>query len=568
MLGPSNSADAPAIAWGDHRGITVSFLSSGCRVNAGMDLGAENRVEQGPPLRPTSEPVAGGLLQFGAEFIGNAGITLFGSVAGALLTMASEVLAARILGVAGYGLYALAIMLARVSAVIVLMGVSVSILHYLPIHLNRKDMERALGTILGALPLPLAMGLTLALSLGIGGNWIAAHLLGQPRAGPFLAVLAFAIPLLVTIDLLGAVARAFNRALFPVFVQNIAPQLCAIPVLIWLLLYDGPKIDVAYGQLIGALVGASLAIWFVVRLVRRQIGSTKPAFELARLYGYALPITLNVMATLVMGFTDLYLLGLLTDPSTVGTYRACVQIVLFCGLPMVALRAATAPIYTVLIAEGRRALLQDTYGAAVRLATLAAVPLLMIIFVNGSDLLRVMGPPFAAGALALQLLAFGQCLEAAFSPAHVVLMIGGRQRLEAANMAMTAGLNLVLNLALIPVYGLLGAALSTTTSLVVLAILRGFQVRRILALRTIEPALLRIALISILPTLFVWAASEVLGFGPGSGLGPLLLRLAMMSVLIGGALWLFCLKAQDRETILRLLHWRRPQPAPTPDESP
>jgi len=220
---------------------------------------------------------------------------------------------------------------------------------------------------------------------------------------------------------------------------------------------------------------------------------------------------------------------------------------------MNALRAATAPVYTVLIAEGRRAALQDTYAASVRLATLMALPLLAMIVVNGGDLLGIMGPAFIAGTPALLVLACGMCVESGFSAAHVVQMIGGRQRLEAGNMALAAGLNLVLNLALIPPYGLLGAALSTATSLIALAVLRGLQLRRILALRTIDRTLLRIVLVSVPPALLIWAASLPLGLGPGSGLGPLVLRLVLMVVVIGGGLWLFCFDAQDRAMMLRLV---------------
>src|SRR5207249_1683722 len=143
--------------------------------------------------------------------------------------------------------------------------------------------------------------LVLGLGLGTGGSWIAAHILGQPGAGLFLAVLGCAIPLLVVIDLLAHIARGFERALPAVVMQNIAPQLCTIAVLMWLLLWNGPPIGVAYGQLVGLIVGLALGAWFVMRMVRVRIGRTKPAFQLGRLYGYALPISLNVAATLVIG---------------------------------------------------------------------------------------------------------------------------------------------------------------------------------------------------------------------------------------------------------------------------
>jgi O-antigen/teichoic acid export membrane protein len=520
------------------------------------------KFRAGGPAQPSvtekarRKPADSGLFQAGAEFIGAAGITLGGAVFGAMLMMGSEVLAARFLGVAGYGLYALAIMFARISAVLLVFGVPISILHYLPIQLSRSEPQRALGTILGSLPLPLANGLTLALVLAFCGDWVAARFLHQPQAAHFLSVLGFAIPLVVLVDLLASIARGFGRALSAVLMQNIAPQLCAICVLLLLLLFHGPKIGVAYGQVAGLTAGVAVGIGFVVRLVRQQIGRVRPVLALGSLYGYAIPIALNVAATLVIGFTDIYLLAVLRDAGTVGVYRACMQVVLAFGLPMSAIRAAIAPVYTVLIAESRYKLLQDVYSAAVRLATFATLPLLLVIIVNGGDLLRIMGPAFAIGTTALQVLACGQCCEAAFTPAHVVLIIGGRQRLEAGNMALAAGLNLVLNLTLIPAYGLLGAALSTATSLIGLAALRTLQLRRVLGLHTVDRTLLRVGLVVVPPTALVWGISDALGLGPGSGFVALAIRLVVMTVLIVGGLWHFCLEAQDRAMVLRLVPWR------------
>lgn len=521
-----------------------------------MEQDADSPADAGVTPERQQRPAAAGLLHAGAGFIGNAGITLIGAAVGALLAMGSEVLAARFLGVAGYGLYALALMVCRVSSAITVFGVPISILHYLPVQLSRGERAQALGTVLGAFPLSLALSLALAIGLAFGAEWVAAHVLGQAGAASFLAVLGFAIPLLAANELLGHIGRGFGRALPAVVIQNIAPPLCSVAVLVSLLLSRGPQIGAAYGQVVGQSVGVCLGAWFIVRLVRDGIGRIRPAFQLGRLYGYALPITLNVAASLTIGFTNLFLLGVLTDAATVGTYRGCMQIVLVFGLPMSALAAATAPVYTVLIAEGQQASLQHSYNAAVRLATLLAMPLLLITAVNGADILAIMGPAFAAGAPALLILACGQSVETAFSPAGVILGMSGRQRLDAGNMALAAGLNVVLNLVLIPVYGLLGAALATTASLIALTALRCFQVRRALALHTLDRTLARIVLVTVPAALLIWAGSLLLGLGPGSGFAPLILRLAAMTVLIGGGLWQFCINAHDRAMVLRLARWR------------
>src|SRR5436305_5425422 len=123
-----------------------------------MDLETGSAAQIGEtPQSP--QRAADGLLRPGSAFVGNAAVTLAGMGAGAVFMMVNEVLAARFLGVAGYGLFALALMLTRVSGVIAVFGVSISVLHYLPVYLSRGERQRALGTVLGSIPLPLAIGL-------------------------------------------------------------------------------------------------------------------------------------------------------------------------------------------------------------------------------------------------------------------------------------------------------------------------------------------------------------------------------------------------------------------------
>jgi O-antigen/teichoic acid export membrane protein len=392
--------------------------------------------------------------------------------------------------------------------------------------------------------------------LGFAGDAVAAHILGHPAAGRFIVVFAFAIPLMVIGDILGNVARGFGRAAPYVVIRNLVPQLCAMAVLISLIIWQGPEVGVVYGQVFGLAVGIAVGTVFVRSLIRAHIGRVRPVLQLRRLYGYALPLGVNLMTSLGLAWTDLFLLGLLTNAGMVGAYRGCMQIVLAFDLLSNACAAALAPVFTVLIAERRRGSLQETYTSAVRVLTLLALPLLLVIIVNAADLLRILGRDFAFGAPALLLLAGGQFLKVTLSPAIVAMIIGGRQKLEAVNCAVGAIANLLLNLMLIPLLGLPGAALATASSLSGMAIIRCLQVRRAFGLRTVDFAPLRAILITTPIALAIWAVSVPLGIGPGSGFIALFLRLALMTAALGGSIWFFCLEAGDRAMVLRLARRR------------
>jgi O-antigen/teichoic acid export membrane protein len=509
----------------------------------------------------TLKATADGAQKSGAAFVGNAGITLAGFVLGAALSLINEALAARFLGTEAYGSYGLALMLAKIGEIIALFGVPLSVLHFLPVHLSLSQSQLALGVIVGSALLPLAVSGGFAMGAGLWHDWIASHIFNQPQSAGFIAVLACAIPLTSLSELVVSIARSFDRFLPAIVLRNLMPPLCYMPVLIYLSVSAGPKIGAGYGYTAAAAVGAAAGLAWVLYLVRTRIGLLRPMLRLRPLYKYAAPIALYHMITIVLIWVDLFLLATLADAKSVGIYRGCTQVVLAFDLILGACSVATAPVYAVLAAEGRHQQLQETLTAVTRVATVLAAPLALVILVNGSDILGLLGPDFEAGRFALSILTLGQFVKAMFGSASIVLIIRGRQSLEAGNSALAACLNLMLNLFFIPRLGLVGAALSTALSLLVLSALRASQLWFVFGLRIADSKLARILLVSAPLAALVWAASLALGFGPGTGLLHLTLRLTAMGAVIGGGLWIFCLSENDRADLIGAILRQRPASA-------
>jgi O-antigen/teichoic acid export membrane protein len=270
---------------------------------------------------------------------------------------------------------------------------------------------------------------------------------------------------------------------------------------------------------------------------------------------------LHLMISLSLALTDLFLLGMLASAEAVGIYRACLQVIFSFELVLNACSAASAPIYPVLIAHGQQDQLAATYRGAARLVALVCTPALLLILFNSGDILRVLGSAFAAGAVPLAILAVGYFCKCVAGMAGVLLVVGGRPRLEVYNGVFTAALNLTLNLLLIPRFGLIGAAASTASAFIVLSLLRVRQVRRAFALTTVDRLILRIVLFCIPAAIVPWLLSVAAGIGPGTGYGHLALRLAVSGGLLAATLWTLCLRRPDREQLIGyILHRTSPRP--------
>lgn len=519
----------------------------------GFIVSSDIPVQPGAKAADSQNSRYGGFLQAGSAFMGYAGVTLIGTALGGAFAIVNEAMIARFLGVEAYGRYAIAFMLARIGSILAAFGLPVTILHFLPIELNQRDKASAFGSVIGSILLPVVSGIGLSLSIWSLSDWFAVSIFHEPHAAVYIRNLAIVIPLIATTEVLGHIARGFGHALPYVVIRNLVPTLCYMCVILYLVHSGGAKVSITYGPVGAYATAAFLGFIVIGTLSWSTIGLVRPRIQLRALYSYSLPVFLNTAVSLVLVWTDLFQLGIFTNADTVGIYRACMQIVIVFDVIWTACSAASGPMYPVLILEGRLEQLRNTYLASIHVAALLATPAFLLILCNANDILGILGPRFSTGAFALSLLAFGNLVKVSFGAAGVLLVLGGRQRLEAANAVASSMLNVTLNYFLIPRFGLVGAATATTTSLLVLSLLRLRQVVRAFPVTSLDPAIFRVAFVtSPLALSFTWA-SRIFGFGQGTGIPHLLLRLFVLGLLIILAIWTVCLSEDERAMLSGLL---------------
>lgn len=498
------------------------------------------------------------LAETNRAFLEGAGVTFVGLVIGAALSISNEVAAARILGIEDYGAYAIGMMLTKIGEILAMFGLSFGLLHYLPVYLRRSEFGLALGAIIGALLMPLGLGGSFAAALAFGGDWLALHVFNKPQAGPFIITLGFVIPIFSVSDVIGNAARGFGRSLPYIVIRGILPGIVYAGLLAVIAISGAPPITVARGWLIATAVGMLTGLAWINRLLRKHIGrSVSPVFQLRPLYGYSLPILMHFVISLSLAYTDIFLLGTLSSVEAVGIYRGCIQVIFAFDLVLNACSAAAAPLFPVQIAGQQNAQLAATYSGAIRLACVLSTPGLLLIVSNSYDILGLLGPAFVAGWMPLSILSVGYYCKTVVGVAGVLLVVGGKPRLEVWNGVVTATLNICLNLLLIPRFGLIGAAFSTGTSFIILSALRMRQVRRAFGLRTIDRLIVRTIAYCTPVTAFLWLTFTILGVGPGTGFSTLALRLLVTGLLLLGTLWKLCLSGEERQQLIGFLLKRR-----------
>lgn len=280
--------------------------------------------------------------------------------------------------------------------------------------------------------------------------------------------------------------------------------------------------------LLGAGLASALCLaWALTEEARRP--REAPRFDRARLARYAaygLPLSLSLVLALVLATTDRFVLAAFTDEATVGAYHAGYSLsnrtldVLFVWLGMAGGPAAVAA-----FERGGETALRRTAAEQARLMALLALPAAAGLALVARPLAELMvGPALRDGAARVTpWIALGGLLGGATTYyLHTAFTLGRRTGRLLAAMAMPAGANLVLNLLLVPRFGLEGAVGATAASfglgLVASAALGRSVVRLPLPWATIGRCALAAAVMTaVVLRLPSWGGALELGLKAGVG---------------------------------------------------
>jgi O-antigen/teichoic acid export membrane protein len=104
----------------------------------------------------------------------------------------------------------------------------------------------------------------------------------------------------------------------------------------------------------------------------------------------------------------------------------------------------------------------------VRTAFIFAISLGIVLIFWGKGVLSIFGEEFIAAHSALIALVIGRLAHVAFGPGPLLLSMTGHERTVATIMVLAVLGNIAANLILIPIFGILGAAVVSASTIIVL----------------------------------------------------------------------------------------------------
>jgi len=231
---------------------------------------------------------------------------------------------------------------------------------------------------------------------------------------------------------------------------------------------------------------AALVVSIVV--VRRQLreisdASTtrsveQPMSAVREFWTFSAPRGVAAALEILQNWVDVLLVAALRSAPEAGVY-AIVSRTTSSGLLVDgAARIATAPRISGLMARHDLAGVSTVQVNVSRAMVLLAWPFYLTLMLFGVVVLRVFGADASTGAVALAVLCVAMMIQITGGMIQTILLMGGRSRWQLGNRAAGLALMIVGDLALVPTFGIVGAAVAWSAAIVFDTTLASWQVGR------------------------------------------------------------------------------------------
>jgi len=412
-------------------------------------------------------------------------------LAGAGLGFLLSIMLARLTGVAGVGLYFLAVTVVDISATISRLGLESTSMRFASIAHSRGELGDLASLYRKSMGVVFVTGAAVALLVWVVGSQLQ---IGGERAPEFhgeLPLLVFAIVPVALLVIQAEFFKAVGRTATGTFSQALVPPLLLLAATIMLWLWGMGTVHAVFGSYVGAAIAAlavAMATWhWRFPGLWRQRGS----FDTGRLLRTSMPLLVVNSMTLILGWTDVLVLGIWRGAAEVGIYGIAMRLAVLTAFILSAVNVVVAPQFAALHAEGKVVALRRLAQQSAFWTLVAASPAILALLLVPELILQIFGSQFTAGAAALRILALGQLVNVATGPVGTLLVMTGHEKLMRNIVAASAALNLLCVLVLVPRFGATGAAAGTAFSLGVMKIVCWLMVRNTLGIDVLDYNALR-----------------------------------------------------------------------------
>lgn len=402
-----------------------------------------------------------------------------------LLTLVSGVLLARALGPENYGVYAFVLSLITLLALPTHAGLPTLLVR----ETAKNQLKQNWGLLRGLLKLAntFVWGYSIIVAL-IAAAFASWFWLGAEtaRADSFVWALLL-LPLIAFEGIRTSTLRGLRWVVSSQLPEQIIRPLVMVSLLSVTLLFGKEITSVTAIQFnaIAAFIAFIIGVLFLLKALPVEARHTEPEYSIKPWAASLLPLSLFAGLKMLDSQVSILFLGFLGTSEEVGLFRVAATGATLVAFGLTAVNMALAPQVARLYNAGEIEKLQRIITLSTRAVAAISFPVAFVFIVWGEDLITlVFGAEYASASTALAILCVGQLVNASAGSVALVLNMTGNDKKTVIGAVIALISNLLCAFILIPLFGLIGAAIGYSVSLAVWNIILCYQTKKVTGINT------------------------------------------------------------------------------------
>jgi stage V sporulation protein B len=398
------------------------------------------------------------------KFVSDVGITFISSALGMLLSFPISMLLGRYLGASDLGLYRLAMAIFGIFELIISFGIPAAVINYVAQSYNN---EEELGQIVSvSLITSIALGITSFLLVYLNANSFA-DLFHMPEISGLMKILAFAYPFSIVNDMLFGLLngqREMKKSAWASFVQS-----TSILIFTFLLVF---KYGVV-GAVAGTVFSSLLTTLLLISIKKIPKVTTKNYFKnLFPIINFGSKALLSNIINIVNFQADILMIGYFMTKTDVGIYSVAIIFSRLIWIFPDSVQKITFPLISEYYSKEQDELIKILIDRCMKYSAMFLMLFYSLFLFFGQLLVNIIfGSGYESSVTPLNILIIGTLFFGITKSVGSIFASIGKINLVYKIPLISAVSNLILNAILIPIFGINGAAFSTTISFIISTIL-------------------------------------------------------------------------------------------------
>ena len=446
-------------------------------------------------------------------------IIVFTSFIGAeIVGMFLRIFLSRSLEPGEYGLFYATFSLISFFALFRDLGLGAALVKYISefaVHKKFADIKSSITTVLLVLT---AFGFVVSAVLFIFSHQIALAFFGKNRlyyqqAVSSLMILSAWFFVMVFYNLMQQAFQGFQNMLAYSSINFFNILAVLLLAVLFVSIFGIGVGGVALAYLIAAVVIGILSMIFFIRgypqVFREKASVSKPLLK--KLFVFALPLFLGGLGGLIISYTDTIFITLFRTLPEVGFFQAAQPTAKILWYLPSTLTVVLYPMISELWAKREKKLLGGVLRFLTKFSFILIIPFAFILIAFPEVVINLLfGPKYLEAATALQILSVAAIIYAPYEILAYAVAGIGKPSIITKVVLSIAFFNLVGNLALIPRYGINGAATATLISFTIGLTLMFYYTRKFIRYTIPYSPLLKTAVGGVLTLLLIFGLKFVL----------------------------------------------------------